>query len=48
MKVKVSISIDENTIKQVEEKLQNGAFRNKSHFVEFAVNKLLKENDGSN
>jgi len=45
MKIKVSISMDEETLKQIEGKLENGTYRNKSHFVEFAVNKLLKEND---
>lgn len=47
MKVKVSISMDEETLKQIEGKLENSVFRNKSHFVEHAVKKLLKENDGN-
>ena len=47
MKVKVSISMDEETIKKVEERLQNSVYRNKSHLVEHAVKKLL-ENDKNN
>ena len=43
MKQKISISIDENKIKKIEELLKNGKFRNKSHVVEFSVNKILKE-----
>ena len=43
MKQKVSISIEEETIRKIKEKLVEGTFRNKSHLVEFAVIKLLKE-----
>ncbi len=42
MKHKLSISIDKETLKQLEEVLVSGKFRNKSHVVEFAVNKLLE------
>ncbi len=48
MKQKVSISIEEGTISQIEKKVAEGIFRNKSHLVEFAVNKLLKENEDNN
>ena len=44
MKQKVSITIDEKTLKLIEESLQEGFFRNRSHFIEFSVNKMLKEN----
>jgi len=46
MKVKVSISIDEETLRKVEQKLPGSAYRNKSHLVEHAVKKLL-ENDNN-
>jgi len=45
MKQKVSISIDEETIKQIEERLEDGIFRNKSHFIELAVRKLLEKEE---
>ncbi len=44
MKQKVSITIDEKTLKLIEESLQEGFFRNRSHVIEFSVNKMLKEN----
>ena len=43
MKQKVSISIDEKTIKEIDKRLDSVAFRNRSHFVEYAVKKLLGE-----
>ena len=43
MKHKLSISIDTNTVLQMFEKIRDGTFRNKSHLVEFAVKKYLKE-----
>ncbi len=46
MKVKVSISIDEETLQKVGEKLANGTYRNKSHYIEYAVKRLL-ENDNN-
>ncbi len=46
MKQKISISIDEETIKHIEKFVEKGTFRNKSHAVEFAVNKVLEaQND---
>lgn len=42
MKKKVSISIDEQTIFDVENKVKEGLFRNKSHLVEYAVNLFLR------
>jgi Arc/MetJ-type ribon-helix-helix transcriptional regulator len=44
MKKKISISIEENTITDIEDCLSEGYFRNKSHIVEFAVIKFIKEN----
>jgi len=35
--------MEENTMKQVEEHVEGSIFRNKSHFIEWATQKLLKE-----
>lgn len=43
MKKKLSISIDEGTIGMVQNIVSEGSFRNNSHFIELAVNKMLKE-----
>lgn len=42
MKRKLSVTIEESSIEEIEDRVLNGTFRNKSHFVEIAVNKLLK------
>ena len=43
MKTKISVSIDEKKIKLVEELLRNGKFRNKSHVLEYSLDRLLEE-----
>ncbi|MFH1802515.1 MAG: hypothetical protein ABH864_03615 [archaeon] len=43
MKQKLSVTVDEKTAKLVEESLKEGMFRNKSHVVEYSLNKVLKE-----
>ena len=43
MKKKVSVSIEEKTIDKLEDYVIEGSFRNKSHLIEFALNKFLKE-----
>jgi len=43
MKDKLSISIESETISEINELLKEGIFRNKSHFIEYCINKLLKE-----
>ena len=43
MKQKLSITIDEETIRYLEETVKTGRFRNKSHAVEFSLNKFLME-----
>lgn len=43
MKQKLSITIDKRTIKLIEESIKDGLFRNKSHVVEFSINKTLRE-----
>lgn len=45
MKVKVSISIDEGTLQEIDKKLTGGLYRNKSHFIEYAVKRLLDDTD---
>ena len=45
MKLKLSISMDEETVSKLEEAVKDGRFRNKSHIVEYAVNKMLKQDD---
>ncbi len=44
MKQKLSITIDEETVVLLEKMLKDGTFRNKSHAVEFSLNKILREN----
>jgi metal-responsive CopG/Arc/MetJ family transcriptional regulator len=46
MKQKLSITIEEDLANNLEILLDTGRFRNKSHIVEFALNKLIqKENE---
>ena len=45
MKTKISISIDQNILDQVEERVTEGTFRNKSHFIELATRKMLEKID---
>jgi len=44
MKTKISISLDEQTVLAVEERVlhERGMFRNKSHFIELATQKMLE------
>ena len=42
MKQKLSISIDEETIVLLEKLVKEGRFRNKSHLIEYSVNKYIK------
>ena len=46
MKTKLSITVDEETLIELEEQLNSGRFRNKSHLIEYAVKKLLEEENG--
>lgn len=43
MKQKISVTIDEKTIRSVEQIIKEGLFRNKSHILEYALVKFLKE-----
>ena len=42
MKQKLSISVDEEVVKQIEKKIVEGLFRNRSHALEFAIKKLFR------
>ena len=42
MKSKLSVSVDEETIVKIQEKIRTRKFRNKSHAVEYALNKILE------
>lgn len=44
MKIQTSITVDEEVMLKLKERLRDGSFRNKSHLFEFAVRKLLEEN----
>ena len=46
MKHKLSITLDENLVDEITKTLSSGRFRNKSHLVEYAVKKLLEEENG--
>lgn len=40
MKKKISISVEEKSIKKLEELVKTGRFRNKSHVVDFAISEM--------
>ena len=46
MKTKLSVSLDGKILNLLEKELDSGRFRNVSHAVEFAVNRLLEEENG--
>jgi len=46
MKHKLSITIDEKAVFDILRTIESGKFRNKSHFVEFAVKRLVEEENG--
>ena len=46
MKHKLSITLDEKLVLDIIRNLSTGKFRNRSHLVEYAVKKLLEEQDG--
>ena len=43
MKQRICITIDENVLKKAKDKIRDKTFRNKSHILEFALDRLLKE-----
>ena len=42
-KQKISITLDENIIKKIENRLKDAQFRNRSHVIEYSVLKFLNE-----
>jgi len=44
MKQKISVTIDEETIKLIEELLKDTQFRNRSHIIEHSLKKFMEEN----
>ena len=46
MKQKISITVDENLVIEIDSIVLTGKFRNKSHFVEYAVKRLMEEQNG--
>ncbi|MEA2037854.1 MAG: hypothetical protein U9O94_10190 [Nanoarchaeota archaeon] len=50
MRHRVSITLDEQTVLAIQDKLRvssrSGIFRNKSHFIECTIKKYLGENNG--
>ncbi len=45
MKKKLSITVDENKVEKIELAVASGMFRNKSHFIEFTIDKFLSEGE---
>jgi len=43
MKQKLSVTIDEEKVEIIENLLKEGKFRNRSHILEYSLNKFLKE-----
>ncbi len=43
-KQRLSISVSIETVKLIDESLKLEKFRNKSHAVEFSINKVLRDN----
>lgn len=49
MKHQACVTVDEELMIKIKEKLRDGSFRNQSHLFEYAVRKLLEaENDKTN
>ena len=45
MRNKISVTIDEETLKKVEEMIESKIFRNRSHFFEVAAEKYVKNKE---
>jgi Arc/MetJ-type ribon-helix-helix transcriptional regulator len=42
-KIKTSISLDQETLKWMDEQIQTKKFRNRSHVIEYAIEQLKKQ-----
>lgn len=47
-KQKISITLDEEKLRLIEILLKDSRFRNRSHIIEYSLNKLIKEIGGQN
>ena len=45
MKEKISISLEEKTIEQIQQLRRDVRFRNKSHVIEFAVKDMISKDN---
>lgn len=43
MKSKISITVDKEILKMIEDKINSDKFRNRSHVIEYGVKKLMEE-----
>ena len=43
MKDKISITMEKDVLDSIKDNLEDGLFRNTSHFIEYAVKRFLKE-----
>lgn len=43
MKKKISVSLEKETIKWLDDQAATGKYRNRSHAIEFAVQELMKQ-----
>ena len=41
MKQKLSVTLDEKLLKLIDKLVETGKYRNKSHFVEYSLNKII-------
>ncbi len=48
MKFKTSVSFDEETIEGIRSLIRSGSFRNKSHVIEYSIQKLIGEHNNEN
>ncbi len=48
MKQKISISIDEDKMKRIENLLNSSRFRSKSHIIEYSLEKFLEQEETGN
>lgn len=44
-KQKISVTIDEAIIENLEQLLVSGKFRNRSHVIEYSLKKFMEENE---
>ena len=45
MKSKISITVDKKILEMIEDKINSGKFRNRSHVIEYCVKKLIEDEE---